>query len=82
MAGEGRLSPPKAATVSAVPTLLVFKGGAVVYSMVGYQDKRRLLEALKAALDGHAAYQAPQEDALHQTGHAIDALPTSAYPPA
>jgi len=41
--------------MSAVPTLLVFKGGAVVNSMVGYQDKRRLLEALKAALDGHAA---------------------------
>jgi thioredoxin 1 len=41
--------------ISAVPTLLVFKGGAVVNSMVGYQDKRRLLEALKAALDGHAA---------------------------
>ena len=41
--------------ISAVPTLLVFKGGAVVNSMVGYQDKRRLLEALRAALDGHAA---------------------------
>jgi hypothetical protein len=27
----------------------------VVNSMVGYQDKRKLLEALKAALDGHAA---------------------------
>src|SRR5436309_90877 len=35
--------------ISAVPTLLVFKGGAVVNSMVGYQDKRRLLEALKPA---------------------------------
>jgi thioredoxin 1 len=41
--------------ISAVPTLLDFKGGAVVSSMVGYQEKRRLLEALKAALDGHAA---------------------------
>jgi thioredoxin 1 len=41
--------------ISAVPTLLVFKSGAVVNRMVGYQDKRRLLEALKAALDGHAA---------------------------
>src|SRR5262249_10671695 len=41
--------------ISAVPTLLVFKSGAVVNTLVGYQDKRRLLEALKAALDGHAA---------------------------
>jgi thioredoxin 1 len=41
--------------ISAVPTLLVFQGGAVVNTLVGYQDKRRLLEALKAALDGHAA---------------------------
>jgi thioredoxin-like negative regulator of GroEL len=41
--------------ISAVPTLLVFKGGAVVNNMVGYQDKRKLLEALKAALDGYAA---------------------------
>jgi thioredoxin 1 len=41
--------------ISAVPTLLVFKGGAVVNRMVGYQDKRKLLEALKEALDGHAA---------------------------
>ena len=41
--------------ISAVPTLLVFKAGAVVNTLVGYQDKRRLLEALKAALDGHAA---------------------------
>jgi thioredoxin 1 len=41
--------------ISAVPTLLVFKGGAVVNSMVGYQDKRRLLEALQTALEGHAA---------------------------
>jgi hypothetical protein len=37
--------------ISAVPKLLVFKGGAVVNSMVGYQDKRRLVEALKAALE-------------------------------
>jgi thioredoxin 1 len=35
-------------SISAVPTLLVFKAGAVVNSMVGYQDKRKLLEALKA----------------------------------
>src|SRR5262245_64099671 len=41
--------------ISAVPTLLVFEGGAVVNTLVGYQDKRKLLEALKAALDGHAA---------------------------
>ena len=41
--------------ISAVPTLLVFQGGAVVSTLVGYQDKRRLLEALQAALDGHAA---------------------------
>jgi thioredoxin 1 len=41
--------------ISAVPTLLLFKGGAVVNTLVGYQDKRKLLEALKLALDGHAA---------------------------
>jgi thioredoxin 1 len=41
--------------ISAVPTLLVIKGGAVVNSMVGYQDRRTLLQALEAALDGHAA---------------------------
>jgi thioredoxin 1 len=41
--------------VSAVPTLLVFRGGAVVHTLVGYQDKRRLLEALKTALSGPAA---------------------------
>jgi len=41
--------------ISAVPTLLVFKSGAVVNRMVGYQDKRKLQEALKEALDGHAA---------------------------
>ena len=38
--------------VSAVPTLLVFKGGAVVNTLVGYQDKRKLLEALRLALNG------------------------------
>jgi thioredoxin 1 len=32
--------------ISAVPTLLVFQGGEVVNTLVGYQDKRRLLEAL------------------------------------
>jgi thioredoxin 1 len=37
--------------VSAVPTILVFQGGAVVNTLVGYQDKRRLLEALQPALD-------------------------------
>jgi thioredoxin 1 len=36
--------------ISAVPTLLVFRGGSVVNSMVGYQDKRRLLEALHRAV--------------------------------
>jgi thioredoxin 1 len=41
--------------ISAVPTILVFKGGAVVNTLVGYQDKRRLLEALKLALNGHGA---------------------------
>ena len=41
--------------ISAVPTLLIFKNGAVVNRMVGYQDKRKLMEALKAALDGHDA---------------------------
>ena len=38
--------------ISAVPTILVFRGGAVVRTLVGYQDKRRLLEALKPALSG------------------------------
>jgi thioredoxin 1 len=32
--------------ISALPTLLVFKDGAVARTLVGYQDKRRLLEAL------------------------------------
>ena len=41
--------------ISAVPTLLVFKGGAVVNTLVGYQDKRKLLEALKPALNGSVA---------------------------
>jgi thioredoxin 1 len=41
--------------ISAVPTLLVFQGGAVVNTLVGFQDKRKLLEALKPALDGPAA---------------------------
>jgi thioredoxin 1 len=35
--------------VSAVPTLLVFSGGAVVNKLIGFQDKRKLLEALKVA---------------------------------
>ncbi len=38
--------------ISALPMLLLFKGGAVVNSLVGYQDKRKLLEALKPALNG------------------------------
>jgi thioredoxin 1 len=33
--------------ISAVPTLLVFKGGVVVNALVGYHDKRRLLDALQ-----------------------------------
>jgi thioredoxin 1 len=41
--------------ISAVPTLLVFKGGAVVSALVGYQDKRRLFEALQPALSGSVA---------------------------
>jgi thioredoxin 1 len=41
--------------ISTVPTLLLFKGGAVVNTLVGYHDKRRLLEALKPALEGQAA---------------------------
>jgi thioredoxin 1 len=41
--------------ISAVPTLLVFKGGAVVNTLVGFQDKRRVLEALEPALNGHVA---------------------------
>jgi thioredoxin 1 len=32
--------------ISALPTLLVFRGGAVARTLVGYHDKRRLLEAL------------------------------------
>jgi thioredoxin 1 len=41
--------------ISAVPTLLVFKNGVVVNTLVGYQDKRKLEEALKPALIGPAA---------------------------
>ena len=41
--------------ISAVPTLLVFKGGTVVNTLVGYQDKRKVLEALKPALNGPVA---------------------------
>jgi thioredoxin 1 len=41
--------------ISAVPTLLVFQGGEVVNTLVGYQDRRRLLEALRPALKGPAA---------------------------
>ncbi len=36
--------------VSALPTLLVFKGGEVVNTLVGFQDRRRLLAALEPAL--------------------------------
>jgi thioredoxin 1 len=35
--------------ISVVPTLLVFQGGEVVNSLVGYQNKRKLLEALEVA---------------------------------
>jgi thioredoxin 1 len=41
--------------ISAVPTLLVFKSGGVVNTLVGFQDTRRLLEALEPALNGHDA---------------------------
>ena len=41
--------------ISAVPTLLVFQGGAVVNTVVGYQEKRKLQEALKPALNGVVA---------------------------
>ncbi len=41
--------------ISAVPTLLVFKGGAVVNVLVGYQDRGQLLEALQPALTGPVA---------------------------
>jgi thioredoxin 1 len=41
--------------ISAVPTLLVFMGGAVVNTMVGYQDKSNLLKALSPALNAHLA---------------------------
>jgi thioredoxin 1 len=39
--------------INAVPTILVFKGGAVIDRLVGYQPRRRLLEALQPALNGH-----------------------------
>src|SRR5262245_4042643 len=35
--------------ISAVPALLIFKDGEVVRSLVGYHDKAKLLEALRAA---------------------------------
>ncbi len=41
--------------ISAVPTCLIFQGGAVVNTLVGYTDRRRLLEALRPALDGQTA---------------------------
>jgi thioredoxin 1 len=41
--------------IAAVPTLLVFKSGAVVNALVGYQDKRTLLKALEPALNAPAA---------------------------
>lgn len=34
--------------ISAVPTLLVFKNGEVVKSLLGYQDKTKLLRVLQA----------------------------------
>lgn len=37
--------------ISAVPTILFFQGGIVTRSLVGYQDKRKLLEALEPALN-------------------------------
>jgi thioredoxin 1 len=36
--------------ISAVPTLLVFHNGQVVKSLVGYQDKAKLLRALQEAI--------------------------------
>ncbi len=35
--------------ISAVPTLLVFKNGEVMRSLVGFHDKRKLLQALQEA---------------------------------
>lgn len=35
--------------ISAVPTLLIFKNGEIVRSLVGYHDKARLLDALQEA---------------------------------
>ncbi len=37
-----------------VPTLLLFKDGKVIHSLVGYQDRRRLLEALQPALEARS----------------------------
>ena len=36
--------------ISAVPTLLIFNKGEVVRTLVGYQDKARLLRALQEAV--------------------------------
>jgi thioredoxin 1 len=36
--------------ISAVPTLLIFREGQVVRSLVGYQDKPKLLRALHEAV--------------------------------
>jgi thioredoxin 1 len=41
--------------ISAVPTILVFKDGAVAQTRVGYQDRRGLLEALQSVLGEPAA---------------------------
>jgi thioredoxin 1 len=41
--------------ISAVPTFLIFQGGRVVNTLVGYQDKYRLLAALQPALNGSVA---------------------------
>ena len=38
--------------ISAVPTLLVFMDGMVVNNIVGFQDKRKLMEALQRSLGG------------------------------
>lgn len=36
--------------ISAVPTLMIFKQGQVVRTLVGYQDKSKLLTALQKAV--------------------------------
>lgn len=36
--------------ITAIPTLLFLKGGEVVHTMVGYQDKRKLLAAMQQVL--------------------------------